>query len=145
VFSITTEYALRAAVCLCEGGERFHTSRSVAQSAKVSEQYMSKVLHHLAAAGVAHSQRGPSGGFALSRDPSTITLLDVVQAVEPVERIRVCPLGLPEHAGELCPLHKAMDDVARTVREMLSAKTLADLVTETVRPLGITIRGRAAG
>ena len=69
----------------------------------------------------------------------------MVQAVEPVERIRVCPLGLPEHAGELCPLHKAMDDVARTVREMLSAKTLADLVTETVRPLGITIRGRAAG
>ncbi|GAB4545417.1 MAG: RrF2 family transcriptional regulator [Phycisphaerales bacterium] len=142
MFTSTTEYALRAAVVLAEYREGYHTAQSVAEAAKVSVQYMSKVLKHLAEAGVAVSQRGPSGGFALAKPPSEITLLDIVQAVEPVERIACCPLGLKEHQHELCPLHKALDDLALMAQHHLCSKNLADMVAQPIVPLGITAAKR---
>lgn len=142
MFSTTTEYALRAAVFLSEAGSQNQTSQRVAEATKVPVQYMSKVLQMLAEAGVATSQRGPTGGFALARDASQITLLDVVSAVEPIQRILECPLGLPEHAEQLCPLHRVLDDLARITEEHLRSRTLADVMAEPVVPLGITARGR---
>ncbi len=144
MFSSTTEYALRAAVFLAEVREGYHPAQSVAEATKVSVQYMSKVLKLLVESGVAVSQRGPSGGFALAKPPTQITLLDVVQAVEPVERIMSCPLNLPEHAHELCPLHKAMDDLAVVAQNHLRSKTLAELVQQSIVPLGISAAKRAS-
>ncbi|MCH7962264.1 MAG: Rrf2 family transcriptional regulator [Planctomycetes bacterium] len=53
------------------------------------------MLRLLARAGIVSSRRGPTGGFYLQRPPESITLLEVIRAVDPFERIRVCPLGLP--------------------------------------------------
>jgi Rrf2 family protein len=115
----------------------------VAEATKTPVRYASRVLQLLVEGGLATSQRGPSGGFALSREPESITLLDVVQAIEPIQRIRECPLNLPEHAHELCPLHKALDSVASNAERTLGALTLADVMAQQVVPLGITVRGRA--
>ncbi len=141
MFSSTTEYALRAAVFLSEVTEGYQSSQRIAQATHVSVPYLSKVLQQLAEAGLVTSQRGPTGGFALSRPASAIRLLDIVQAVEPIQRIHECPLGLREHCGTLCPLHRALDNVARQVEATLGAQTLADVVTPPVVPLGLTVSG----
>lgn len=141
MFTSTTEYALRAAVFLSEVTEGFQSSQRIADATHVSVPYLSKVLQQLGEAGLVTSQRGPAGGFALARPASEIRLLDVVQAVEPIERICECPLGLKEHCGTLCPLHRAMDNVARQVEATLGSQTLADVVTPPVVPLGLTVSG----
>ena len=41
-------------------------------------------------------------------DPEQLTIWDVVEAVEPLQRIRECPLGLKAHRFRLCPLHKRL-------------------------------------
>jgi len=145
MFSMTTEYALRAAVYLSESGSVMRTSQQVAEATRVPVRYMAKVLQLLAEDGLAISQRGPSGGFTLAREPSAITLLDIVQAVEPIKRIRSCPLNLPEHEHQLCPLHRAMDDLAAQAERSLGATTLADVMTEPLVPLGIRINAPRAG
>lgn len=144
MFSMTTEYALRASVFLSESMGEVQTASRVAEATKTPVRYASRVLQLLVEGGLATSQRGPSGGFALSRAPTEITLLDVVQAIEPIQRILKCPLDLPEHARELCPLHEALDSVASNAERTLGSMTLADVMAQQVVPLGITINGRKA-
>ncbi len=137
MFSKTTEYALRAAVYLAARAGRTATSQEIARVTKVPVRYLSKVLQQLAACDVLTSQRGPSGGFALAGTAEQTSMLDVVQAVEPIARITECPLALAEHANCLCPLHQELDDLAAEVSRRLDAISLATLVRAPVVPLGI--------
>ena len=59
-----------------------------------------------------------------------ITILDVVNAVAPMERIRHCPLGLPNHTS-LCPLHAELDRVYASAEKALSRVTIAQLLRST--------------
>lgn len=128
MFSQTTEYALRAAVRLAEAGERSLTTAEIAGDTKVPAGYLSKVLQQLTRAGLVRAVRGLRGGYRLSGPPDSITVLDVVNAVEPMRRILHCPLGRTEHTT-LCPLHRQLDDAVAQVEAQLQDKTLADLLT----------------
>lgn len=133
MLSQTTEYALRAAVFLAGDGGGPRTAAAIAEAASVPAGYLAKVLHRLARAGVVSSQRGVGGGFALRRDPEEVSVLEVVQAVDPIRRIRSCPLGLPEHRRALCALHRKLDDAYATIEASFRDTTLAQLATQRPR------------
>jgi len=135
MFSQTTQYAIRAVVMLAyekDGGPLGNTVLSA--RAQIPPSYLSKVLQGLARAGVVESRRGVGGGFRLVKSAAEITLLDVVNAVEPLPRIKGCPLSLKSHAGMLCPLHARLDQAMAEVETVLSGATIADLITEPSRP-----------
>src|SRR4051794_14560877 len=110
MLSKTAEYALRVTVWLTSAPAQPWSADAIAKGTKVPRRYLQKVLQGLVEAGLAASQSGPGGGYSLVRNPDTITILDVVNAVAPIERITECPLGLPLHTT-LCPLHSALDHV----------------------------------
>jgi Rrf2 family nitric oxide-sensitive transcriptional repressor len=128
MFSNTAEYALRAAVYLATASEGLRTSQFIAEATKVPAGYLSKILKDLADAGIVVSQRGPNGGFSLARPADEITALEVVNAVDPIVRIRKCPLGLPAHADCLCPLHQKLDDAIAVIERALASSTIAEMV-----------------
>lgn len=129
MLSQTVEYALRAVVYLAgQSGPR--TTEQVASATKVPKAYLSKVLQGLVRAGLVHSQRGMGGGMTLTRDPSQMTILEVVEAVEPIGRIKSCPLGLSAHGVRLCPLHRRLDDALATVERAFGATTLAEVLAD---------------
>lgn len=132
MFSQTVEYALRAMVFLSGSGSQSSSSEVIAEQTKTPPGYVSKVLRDLVVAGLVVSRRGPSGGFALSRPPSEITILDVVDAVDPIRRITGCPLGNPEHR-ELCPLHRRLDRAIEEIRESLSSSLLSEIASSPSR------------
>lgn len=107
--SQSVEYALRAMSFLASLHGASATSEVIAGATKVPRGYLSKVMRELVRADLVQSFRGPGGGFLLSRAPATITVLDIVTAVEPVRRIERCPIGDPAHTN-LCPLHRCIDD-----------------------------------
>ena len=129
MLSQTTEYALRAAVFLARDAGGPRTAAEIARAAQVPSGYLAKVLRQLARAGVVTSQRGLGGGFALTREPRDVSILEVVQAVDPVRRIRSCPLGLPEHRRTLCALHRALDDAYAAIEASFRDTSLAQLAT----------------
>lgn len=136
MISQSAEYALRAAVCLASHpAERLSTAR-VAEETKVPAGYLAKVLQALARAGLVTSIPGRAGGFVLAREPAAITVLDVVNAVEPVRRIDSCPLGRKSHTS-LCPLHRRLDEAAATVEKAFADTSLAEILSDpsSVRPL----------
>src|SRR4051794_30158307 len=137
MISKTVEYALRAMVHLADKYGTPQTSQQIAEVTKVAGPYLSKVMKNLAKAKLLHSQRGLHGGFSLVRDPSKITIWDVVDAVEPLQRIRSCPLDLAAHRTKLCPLHKRLDDALASVEKAFRQTTLAEVLADpsTSRPL----------
>jgi Rrf2 family protein len=132
----TTEYAMRAMVCLAIGEGQYQTSASLAGRASVPAPYLIKVLQQLAAAGLIYSQRGLGGGWQLAKKPEEITLLDIIRVVQPIERITTCPLGLENHGPNLCQLHQAQDLAAKAIIEIYGDKTLSQILfTEGSKPL----------
>ncbi len=129
MFSQTVEYALRAMVYLAYNPGRPYTAQHIADATKVPPRYMSKVLMDLSKAKLLDSQRGPHGGFVLSRSVEDVCMLDVVNAIEPMRRITACPLGIPGHL-ELCPLHRRLDDAMEYVESSLKKATLAIVLSE---------------
>lgn len=128
MFSQTAEYALRAAVYLASHPDQLSSSEVLARHTRVPRGYLSKVLNDLVEAGIAVSRRGPNGGFTLAREAALVSVLDVVNAVDPLKRITTCPLGIPSHGTQLCTLHRRLDDAIATVERALSSASLADMV-----------------
>jgi len=135
VFSQTVEYALRAVVHLAAEAPDARTTDQIAEVTRVPRAYLSKVLQSLAKSGVVQSQRGMGGGITLGRPATELTILEVVNAVEPIRRIRTCPLGLAAHGVHLCPLHSRLDAAMETVEKALGATTLAELLSEPTRSI----------
>jgi Rrf2 family protein len=129
VISQTAEYALRAVVYLA-GCDRPQTTQQIAEVTRVPAGYLSKVLQSLARAELVHSQRGLHGGFTLARPPKKVTVWEVIDAVDPIQRIRSCPLGLKAHGVNLCPMHRRLDDAMASVEKAFKSSTVAELLAD---------------
>lgn len=128
MISQTTEYALRAVVFLAMHEGKSFTTNEIAQATRVPMAYLSKVLQTLSRGGIVLSQRGLGGGFTLAQEPDALSVLEVVDAVDPIQRIKSCPAGHTDHGSSLCPLHKHIDDAIGTVERSFARSTIKQLV-----------------
>ncbi|MDX1963947.1 MAG: Rrf2 family transcriptional regulator [Pirellulales bacterium] len=137
MLSQTVEYALRAVVYLASQAPQAKTTEDISQATLVPKPYLSKVIQGLSRANVLHSKRGIGGGVVLVKTPAELTILEVVNAVEPIARIRTCPLGLAGHGARLCPLHRRIDNALAQVESAFQQTTLAEILAEpnSSRPL----------
>ncbi|MGC4007376.1 MAG: Rrf2 family transcriptional regulator [Pirellulales bacterium] len=135
MFSQSVEYALRAMVHLAMSAPKAQTTDEIAAATLVPRAYLSKVLQNLARAEIVRSRRGIGGGMTLAEPAETLTILQVVDAVEPIQRIKTCPLGLDAHGEHLCPLHRRMDDALKMVEDAFRKTTLAEVLAEPTRSI----------
>jgi len=126
MLSKTAEYALRTVACLAAEPERAMSAEHLAERTLVPRRYLHKVLQDLVKADLVSSRSGPGGGYTLVRGSEMITILHVVNAVDPLERIRHCPLGLPSHTS-LCPLHKELDRAYAATEAAFERVTMSQL------------------
>jgi Rrf2 family protein len=124
-----SEYALRAVVWLAREPGRPASADDLAEHTGIPRRYLHKVLQNLTRGRLVRSQPGPGGGYALVSRPEGLTILDVVNAVAPLERIRSCPLGLPSHS-KLCPLHRELDQVYAAAEGALGRVTIAEVIQQ---------------
>ena len=130
MFTQTVEYALRAVVHLASNAPRAQKTEEIARATKVPPAYLSKVLQSLVQAKILRSQRGIGGGMSLVKTPAELTILEVVNAVDPIQRIKTCPLELASHGVRLCPLHRRVDNALATVEEAFRSTTLQEVIDE---------------
>ncbi|MBX3323113.1 MAG: Rrf2 family transcriptional regulator [Phycisphaeraceae bacterium] len=130
LLSDATEYGLRAIVWLSNQPREPHKVQTIAEATDAASGYLIKVLQTLAKAGIVSAHRGTTGGYAMARDPETLTVLEVISAIDPIERIRACPLGLPAHASSLCPLHRRIDDSLASIERDFARTTIAELAID---------------
>ncbi len=130
LLSDASEYALRAVLWLAQRPGSAMKVREIAEATKSSPGYLVKVLQSLAKVGILSAQRGAHGGFTLERDPKTLTVLEIINAIDPIERIRTCPLGIEAHGSVLCPMHRRIDDAMAMIEESFANSTIHELMTD---------------
>ena len=128
MLSRTAEYALRIMILLTEHKDKSMTAEEIAQATLVPPGYTVKVLQQLGRAKLSRGQRGRNGGFILACDPAKVNLLQVVTVIDPLERIKECPLGRADHQHALCPLHHQIDLAIEALENSLSSMTLQDVL-----------------
>lgn len=128
MFSQTVEYALRAMVYLAKNQGGSCKTSDIAAATKVPSPYLSKVLQGLRQKGLVVLQRGVGGGVTLAHSPEELSILDIVNAVEPIQRIASCPLEIATHGTRLCSLHRRMDDALKDMEDVFRASTLSEML-----------------
>ena len=130
MISQTAEYALRAVVYLAAPTEKPLTTQEIAARTQVPESYLSKVLQSLGRAGILNSQRGLHGGFSLAKKSDSLTLLEVINAIDPINPIKECPLKLENLGTNLCPLHTRINQSIEALINTFGDTTLAEILEE---------------
>jgi Rrf2 family transcriptional regulator, nitric oxide-sensitive transcriptional repressor len=132
MFSQTNEYALRVVTYLALHPDKPAKNADIAKVTHVPPGYLYKVLQTLDRAGLVRGQRGMHGGFTLARPADQITVLDVVSAVDPLPRVRSCPLHIQGHSVHLCALHKRVDQAFSRVEDAFAKTTIGELLQDNV-------------
>lgn len=142
----SAEYAVRVVVRLAAADEgQWTQAAELAKDLDLPANYLSKLMHQLAAAGVLRSRRGRGGGFQLGRSADELTLATVVAPFDPPARYRECLLG-GRYCSEAtaCEAHFTWKPIANQVFTFLNETTVAQLASRAVpRPRGRRATGRA--
>lgn len=142
-FTTQAEYGLISCVHLARvGGERPVAAREIAEAENLPADYTEKILRRLRQAGLVNAVRGVSGGFTLARDPTDISIKDIIDATEGTTFEINCsthPVDT-ERCDETaaCSIRPVWYALRRRIDQLLSEIRLVDLVQDdeaTVREL----------
>ncbi|MBN2627255.1 MAG: Rrf2 family transcriptional regulator [Spirochaetales bacterium] len=124
--STKSRYAARLMVrlAMCEGDEPLQLNE-ISKQEEISEKYLSQIVIPLRRKGLIDSVRGARGGYRLSRKPTEISLLDVVDAMENgIEIVHCLKNDKLCSRSSVCSTYMVWDDVSRAMEETLSRYTL---------------------
>lgn len=114
---------------------KYLPTKDLAEFHGVPKEYLSKALQGLSQAGLVDSTLGPRGGYRLSKDPTQITFLDIVEAVEGSRSTFVCteirknnPCIGKKKIGKKCAIARLMHEADEAWRNHLKSVRLSDLV-----------------
>lgn len=135
IITRATEYSIRAMLHLAGRYPAAVVSKQeICASERISPAFLTKILQPLIRGGLVRSKRGVAGGFCLARDPSHVTLLDVMQAVDEPLALNVCLLeGQPCERECVCPVHDLWSQARQALEGIFGARSLAELVGERTR------------
>jgi Rrf2 family protein len=128
-----SEYAIRALVCLAASEAAMLSIQEIARREGIPKKFLEQVLLALNKAGLVQSVRGKAGGYALRGTPETITLGDIVRAVDgPIAPLPCANLDAPAKCADcvsldLCWLRPVLLDVGSAVNATLDRVTLAEM------------------
>ena len=120
MLSITTKspYALRALAELGRSGEGPVPIGELARRREIPVQFLEQLFAVLRRAGILRSQRGVKGGYAFARDPSEVTVLEIVELLDG-------PFGRGASG--------VFEEAAAAARKVLADTTIADVVEHEAR------------
>ena len=129
--SSRSDYGLRALIELAGNyGRGPMQSSEIALRRHVPEQYLDQLLTVLRKAGFIRSVRGPGGGHELLRDPSELTVLEVIQTLEG----SLSPVGWLDDPPEVtdhphqCGQREIWERIRVATTDILASYTVADLL-----------------
>jgi Rrf2 family protein len=127
--NITTDYAIRVLLCLLPEGKSLGATEIAAQ-ARVPKGYLSFIMAKLKKAGLVNARRGQIGGYRLMKPAVSITLWDIIQAMERSSKLISCMTEgyRCEYLDAAhCPIQQVFRAAQHDIENILSRVSLADL------------------
>ena len=127
-----SDYAVRAMIHLAAQPPGCTERQSkLSQAIDVSGHFLSKVLQQLVRCNLIRSQRGAGGGFSLAVPAATVSLLDVVEAIEGPIRLNQCLMEGPSCERKAwCPAHQVWAEAQAAVVQVLGAASIESLASQ---------------
>lgn len=129
-FTAQTDYGLRLLMYVRANGARRVTIQEIASALDLSQTHLMRIAANLVASGFLASSRGRAGGLKLAKDPGSITVGDVVRALEPDFGLAECfaPRQGACRLAPACRLKGVLERATDAFFAELDRATLQDLV-----------------
>lgn len=130
IFSKSTEYAIRAMVYLAfySGPEKRLGIKQIASDLNFPEHFLGKILQDLAKKQIIISSKGPHGGFYVTEEGKSLSLLRLIDTIDGLEFFNTCGLGMHEcNEDKPCPIHNQYQIIKGNLYKLLSEKTIKDM------------------
>lgn len=107
---------------------------AIAEAKDLPRTFLAKIFQKLARHGILSSERGRGRGYALTRSPDSITMREILEAVEGTGMFEQCLLW-PVHCHDEnpCPLHYRLKELVPPLRSLLEKITLSEYMAEAPR------------
>jgi Rrf2 family protein len=130
------DYSVRAVLDLARHhGRGRRKTHEIAASMKIPRAYLSRILANLVRCGLLTAVAGRDGGYELSRPPSRVRLLEVVEAAEGKVELQNCLLrGIPCGQSDTCSVHDAWAEAQQALVRRLHQTTFAEIVRRESAP-----------
>lgn len=126
-----TDYGLRALIHLANTGQALAKAGEIGAAMDIPTGFLHQVLQELQRSRIVTSRSGPHGGYALARSAESITILQVVEALEGPFDTGECALrGGPCHWDEVCALHWVWSSARAALADRLGAASLAQVAAD---------------
>jgi Rrf2 family transcriptional regulator, iron-sulfur cluster assembly transcription factor len=136
LFSRHCEYALQAITYIAMKPPRSATSiKELASKLEIPYHFLAKILQDLKAKGLLFSQKGPRGGFGLANQAQTVTLLDVVNAIDGLDFSNRCVMGFTHCSDQIpCAAHAHWSNIREGIYAMLAEGNLKKAANAMKKP-----------
>jgi len=123
-----SEYGLLALIDLgVRFGEGPVSAREVAQRQCIPPKFLEQLLAAMRKAGLVSASRGARGGFTLARDPSEISVLEVVEALEGSLAPTSCDGGQLCGRSGACAAASVWSRATEALRDVFTTTSVGDL------------------
>ncbi len=124
------DYAIRAMAELAAAGGQQVKAEHLAVAQAMPEKFLRGIMTDLKRARLVSSQRGPDGGFSLTRSADEISLADIFRAIDgPLATVRDQSLSEMAYTGAAEQLPEVWMAVRAGLRRVLETVTIADLAS----------------
>ncbi len=124
-----SDYAIRAMLALTMAPTGLISSRKIAEEMKIPPRFLPQIMGDLTRAGLVHAHPGRSGGYELAARPDTVTLLQVIEAVEGDPHRQICVMrGTACGQDGECGVHDVFYAAEAAILEKLNGATLQGII-----------------
>jgi Rrf2 family protein len=127
-----SSYALQAVVYMAgqKPLEKPVASHVIAESRKIPERFLLKVLKPLVSAEILHSIKGPNGGYRLAKPANEITMLKVIEAVDGPIRGQAPPNSRDPHNHVWKRMEHVCSQIGEQMRKGLDKVKISELLRD---------------
>jgi len=126
----TSQYAIRIMTHIVQNQtQKLFNAKVISDILDIPYKYMTKIMSQLVEANIITSTRGREGGYALAKSPSSIHIVDLLEAVKECLHGKDCLLGVGLCSEtKKCALHDNWEVPKKSILSMFKDTTLADLI-----------------
>jgi FeS assembly SUF system regulator len=133
ILSKLADYGVIVATYLAAFPDRQVTAGAVAEATQLPQATVAKLLKAMAHAGVVTATRGPLGGYRLAREPQSISVAEVIAAIDGDIGLTQCSVHVDECSRTTyCPTRPHWAAINRAVGQALAAVSLDAMITPAV-------------
>lgn len=124
-----TDYAIRSILYLCEKKERMADVNEISKKKHIPKIFLAKILQKLSKKSIVKSLKGRKGGFYLAKDPSKLTLMEIIEIMQGPISINICAVEKRKcKFSNICSVHPVWVEMRKEIEKELKRISFKKLI-----------------